>query len=91
MVGLCGVIGFFRFMLWLGLLGGSASSLSDLLLKPKTHVHEHHHQSHPLSSVYVWIDGNGNDYFWVIWWICCFVLGCVFFFFEKNLGWVVGG
>ena len=81
---------------WLGLLGGPASSLSYLLFKPiffkpKTHAHEHYHQSHPwsdpLSSVYVWIDGSDSDYFWVIWWICCFVLGCVFFFFffwEKS-------
>ena len=79
---------------WLGLLGGSASSLSYLLFKPiffkpKTHAHEHHHQSHPwpdpLSSVYVWINGSGSDYFWVIWWICCFVLGCFFFSFSFLL------
>ena len=51
-----------------------------IFFKPKTHAYEHYHQSHPwlfpLSSVYVWIDGNDSDYFWVIWWICFF-----FFFF----------
>ena len=79
--------------------GGSVSSLSDLFFKPiffrsKTHAHEHCHQSHPcadpLNSVYVWSDGSGSDYFWVIWGICCFVLG-FFFSFEKNLSWVLGG
>ena len=56
-----------------------------IFFKPKTHAHEHYHQSHPwldpLSSVYVWIDGNDSDYFWVIWWICFFFF---FFFWKKS-------
>ena len=63
----------------------STQNIEPIFFKPKTYALEHHGQTHPwpdpLSSVYVWIDGSGSDYFLVIWWICCIVLGWVFFFF----------